>query len=108
MLFRSLFSEHVTSADIGDVLMVFADAPSTELALPPDGMSLVDLLASVKLAASKSEAARLVKSGGIYVNNIRATDERARLTASDAIGGQVILLRKGRKDQHVIKLRRHA
>ena len=101
-----LFSEHVTSADIGDVLMVFADAPSTELALPPDGMSLVDLLASVKLAASKSEAARLVKSGGIYVNNIRATDERARLTASDAIGGQVILLRKGRKDQHVVKLSR--
>ena len=101
-----LFSEQVTSADVSDVLMVFADAPSTDLALPQDGMPLVDLIATVKLAASKSEAARLVKSGGIYVNNIRATDERARLTVADAIGGQVILLRKGRKDQHVVKVRR--
>jgi tyrosyl-tRNA synthetase len=100
-----LFSEQVTSADVGDVLMVFADAPSTELTLPQDGMSLVEMLATVKLAASRSEATRLVKGGGVYVNNIRATDERVRLTASDAIGGQVILLRKGRKDQHVVKVR---
>ena len=68
-------------------------------------MSLVEMLATVKLAASRSEATRLVKGGGVYVNNVRATDERARLTVSDAIGGQVILLRKGRKDQHVVKVR---
>ena len=42
-------------------------------------MPLVDMLATVKLVASKSEAVRLVKSGGVYVNNVRATDERARL-----------------------------
>ena len=100
-----LFDERVTDADVRDVLTVFADAPSTELTLPQDGMSLVEMLATVKLAASRSEATRLVKGGGVYVNNVRATDERARLTASDAIGGQVILLRKGRKDQHVVKVR---
>ena len=100
-----LFDERITAADVADVLMVFADAPSTELTLPADGMSLVEMLATVKLAASKSEATRLVKSGGVYVNNVRATDERARLRTSDAIGGQVILLRKGRKDQHVVKVR---
>jgi len=100
-----LFDERVTDAEVSDVLTVFADAPSTELTLPQEGMSLVEMLATVKLAASRSEAARLVKGGGVYVNNVRATDERARLTASDAIGGQVILLRKGRKDQHVVKVR---
>ena len=100
-----LFDERVTDADVSDVLTVFADAPSTELTLPKDGMSLVEMLATVKLAASRSEATRLVKGGGVYVNNVRATDERARLTASDAIGGQVILLRKGRKDQHIVKVR---
>jgi tyrosyl-tRNA synthetase len=100
-----LFDERVTDADVSDVLMVFADAPSTELTLPHDGMSLVEMLATVKLAPSRSEATRLVKGGGVYVNNVRATDERARLTVSDAIGGQVILLRKGRKDQHVVKVR---
>ncbi len=100
-----LFNDNLTSAAVDDVLMVLADAPSTELALPDGGISLVELLATVKLAASRSEATRLVKSGGVYVNNVRAQDEKARLTIEDAIGGEVIVLRKGRKDQHVIRVR---
>jgi tyrosyl-tRNA synthetase len=68
-------------------------------------MALADVLATVKLVSSKSEATRLLKSGGIYVNNVRATDERARLTSADAIGGTLFILRKGRKDQHIVKLR---
>ena len=101
-----LFADNLTAADVEDVLMVLADAPSTELALPDRGISLVELLATVKLAASRSEATRLIKSGGVYVNNVRASDEKALLTATDAIAGQVIVLRKGRRDQHVVRLRR--
>jgi tyrosyl-tRNA synthetase len=100
-----LFGDDIRNADIEDVLMVFADAPSTELALPADGMPLAEMLATVKLVPSKSEAMRLLKSGGVYVNNARATDERARLTSADAIGGRLFVLRKGRKDQHIVKLR---
>jgi hypothetical protein len=39
------------------------------------------------------------------VNNVRAADEKVRVMRADAIGGRVILLRKGRKDQHVVKIR---
>jgi tyrosyl-tRNA synthetase len=99
-----LFAEDIASANVEDVLMVFEDAPSTELTLPPEGMPILDLLVTVKLVASKSEAMRLVKSGGVYVNNARVTDERARLTRADAIGGRLFVLRKGRKDQHIVKL----
>jgi len=101
-----LFADNLTAADVEDVLMVLSDAPSTELALPDRGIALVELLATVKLAASRSEATRLIKSGGVYVNNVRASDEKALLTATDAIAGQVIVLRKGRRDQHVVRLRR--
>jgi tyrosyl-tRNA synthetase len=101
-----LFTDNLTAADVDDVLMVLADAPSTELSLSDNGISLVELLATVKLAASRSEATRLIRSGGIYVNNVRAGDEKAQLTAQDAIAGQVIVLRKGRRDQHVVRLRR--
>jgi tyrosyl-tRNA synthetase len=101
-----LFSETLASATVDDVLMVLDDAPSTEVAMPDAGMTIVDLLTATKLAPSKSEAVRLVKSGGVYVNNERARDERARLTVSDAIGGTIFVLRKGRKDQHIVKLRR--
>ena len=99
-----LFSDGLSHANVEDVLMVFADAPSSDVSLPPDGLPLVELLAAVKLASSKSEATRLVKSGGVYVNNVRAGDERARITREDAIGGAVILLRKGRRDQHLVRI----
>ena len=100
-----LFNEPLTAASVDDVLMVLADAPSTEVSLPDNGMSLVELLATVKLASSRSEATRLVKSGGVYVNNVRVHDEKVRLTIADAVGGEVIVLRKGRKDQHVVRIR---
>ena len=100
-----LFSEDLASASLEDVMMVFDDAPSSDVVMPADGVTIVDLLTATKLAASKSEAARLVKGGGVYVNNVRATDERARLTSAQAIGGQVFVLRKGRKDQHVVRIR---
>jgi tyrosyl-tRNA synthetase len=101
-----LFTDNLTAADVDDVLLVLADAPSTELALPDRGIALAELLATVKLAASRSEATRLIKSGGVYVNNVRAADEKALLTSADAIAGQVIVLRKGRRDQHVVRIRR--
>ena len=97
--------ESLTVADKDDVLMAYGDAPSTELTLPPDGISLVELLATVKLASSRSEATRLVKSGGVYVNNVRAQNEKARVTIADAVGGEVIVLRKGRREQHVVWIR---
>jgi tyrosyl-tRNA synthetase len=99
-----LFGDGLSQANVEDVLMVFADAPSTSLALPPDGMALAELLAAVKLAASKSDATRLLKSGGVYVNNVRVSDARARVTRAEAIGGELILLRKGRRDQHLVRL----
>jgi tyrosyl-tRNA synthetase len=100
-----LFADDIAGASVEDVLMVFEDAPSSELALPADGMPLAEMLATVKLVQSKSEAMRLLKSGGVYVNNVRATDERARLTHADAIGGRLFVLRKGRKDHHIVRVR---
>jgi tyrosyl-tRNA synthetase len=100
-----LFGEDIRAASVDDVLMVFEDAPSTELSLPAEGMPLAEMLATVKLVTSKSEAVRLLKSGGIYVNNVRAADEKARVSSADAIGGRLFVLRKGRKDQHIVKLR---
>jgi tyrosyl-tRNA synthetase len=99
-----LFGEGLASAALDDVLMVFDDAPSSDLSMPPDGVTVVDLLLATKLAPSRSEAVRLVKGNGVYVNNVRANDERARLTTANAIGGQVFVVRKGRKDQHIVKL----
>jgi tyrosyl-tRNA synthetase len=102
-----LFHEDVASLPVDDVLAVFADVPSTDLPrndFALNGLGLVDLLARVQLAPSKSEARRLVQSGGVYVNNRRAADPQARITLDQAIGGRIFVLRKGAKQNHLIRL----
>jgi tyrosyl-tRNA synthetase len=58
----------------------------------------------VRLAPSKSEARRLVQSGGVYVNNRRIADPQARLTRDHAIEGRLFVLRKGQKQNHLVRL----
>jgi tyrosyl-tRNA synthetase len=102
-----LFGEDITTLSVADVLAVFDDVPSTELsaeALGADGIAIVDLVARVQLAASKGEARRLVQSGGIYVNNRRVADPQARLTRAQAIAGELFVVRKGSKQNHVVRL----
>jgi tyrosyl-tRNA synthetase len=102
-----LFDERVSDANLDEVLMVFEDVPSTEVvctSFEAEGLPLVELLARVQLASSKSEATRLIRSGGIYVNNRRVTDERLRLTTDQALAGQLFVLRKGQKHQHLVRL----
>ena len=79
-----LFGEDITQLSADDVLAVFSDVPATELAAAlfgADGIGVVDLVALVKLAPSKSEARRLVQAGGVYVNNRRTADIQARIRA---------------------------
>jgi tyrosyl-tRNA synthetase len=71
----------------------------------PDGLPLVDLLVSSGLVPSKSEARRAIQGGGVYVNNQRESDEKRRISAGDAIGGELLVLRKGRKDYHLVRVK---
>jgi tyrosyl-tRNA synthetase len=102
-----LFGEDITQLSAEDVLAVFADVPATELPaerFQTDGLTMVDLIALVKLAPSRSEARRLVQAGGVYLNNRRIADVQARVSQQSAIGGRVFILRKGSKQNHVVKI----
>jgi len=102
-----LFVEDITTLTAAEVLAVFDDVPSTEMpadALAGDGMGVVDLVARVQLAPSKAEVRRLVQSGGIYVNNRRVADPQARVRRADAIDGRLLVVRKGAKLNHVVRL----
>jgi tyrosyl-tRNA synthetase len=102
-----LFGEDIATLPVEDVLAVFEDVPSTELEsleLAGNGIGIVDLIARTGLAPSKSEARRLVQSGGVYVNNRRAADPQARLMRDQAIGGRVFVLRKGQKQNHLVRI----
>jgi tyrosyl-tRNA synthetase len=64
----------------------------------------VDLLVEAGVASSKGEARRLLAGGGVYLNGERIDSVDRRVHAQDAIDGEVLLLRKGRKDNHVVRL----
>jgi tyrosyl-tRNA synthetase len=102
-----LFAEDIATLDPADVLALFEDVPSAEIPMAEiggDGLAVVDLVARVQLAPSKGEARRLVQSGGIYVNNRRISDVQARLRRDQAIGGRLFVLRKGQKQQFLVRL----
>jgi tyrosyl-tRNA synthetase len=101
-----LFGEDLTALTIDDVLAVFDDVPSTELTADEfgAGIGLVELVARVRLAPSKGEARRLVQSGGVYVNNRRLADPAHKLSRDQAIEGKLFVLRKGQKQNHLVRL----
>jgi tyrosyl-tRNA synthetase len=102
-----LFSEDIAMLRADEVLAVFDDVPSTSLAADEfggEGVPLVDLVARTGLTSSRSEARRLVQSGGVYVNNRRMADPQARLRAEEAIDRRLFVLRKGQRQNHLIRL----
>jgi tyrosyl-tRNA synthetase len=102
-----LFGEDIATLDAEEVLAVFEDVPSSEVSaneFAGNGLGVVDLLARVQLAPSKSEARRLVQSGGVYVNNRRISDPNTRLRRDQAIGGRLFVVRKGQKQNHIVRL----
>lgn len=102
-----LFSGSLDALSADDVLAVFDDVPSSSVPasrLQNDGVAVAELLVSSGLVKSKGEAARLLRSGGIYLNNRRVADEKHRVGIEDAIDGRLMLLRRGAKDNHVVKV----
>jgi len=102
-----LFTEDITTLPPADVLAVLGDVPSTEIPAADfsgEGVGIVDLVARTGLAPSKSEARRLVQSGGVYVNNRRRADPQERIARRDAIGNELVVLRKGSRELHIVRL----
>jgi tyrosyl-tRNA synthetase len=104
---RVLFGEEISQLRVEEILDVFGDVPSTQLErslIEGDGIQLTELLAKCGLASSKAEARRLIQGGGVYLNNRRVTGEQTRVLLDEAIDGQVLVLRKGQRQYHLIKI----
>jgi tyrosyl-tRNA synthetase len=101
---QALFGTGIRELDEKTLLDVLSEAPSTQLpkARIDEGIALVDALAETGLCQSKGAARKDIVAGGIYVNNERVTDAAAQLKSSDLLAGNSILLRKGKKNYHLV------
>ncbi len=88
----------------GELAGIFADVPS--LTLSPErireGILLVDLCDQSGLCKSRSEARRLVDSGGISLNQNRVTDGKRLITETDLLFGRYLVLRSGKRNYHLV------
>lgn len=74
--------------------------PSTDVV----GAKLVDLLAQTGVQTSKSEARRLIRNGGVYVNNNKVNDENFVVGSDLLIEGRLMLVALGKKNKMLIRV----
>lgn len=101
-----LFGSSLATATAQEVLTVFEDVDSCELPKERliEGVVPAVLLVQSGLVSSRGEATRLIKQGGLYVNDVRFTDERSRISLQHALEGRVIVLRKGQRERRIVKV----
>jgi len=62
------------------------------------GGPITDLLVLSGGCASKGEAKRKIKEGGVYLNGVKVTEESKQISSEDLLKGGYVQLRVGKKD----------
>lgn len=87
---------------------VIKDMPSCEMSFEEViGKKFVDIIVKVDLLPSKAEVLRMMKNGGMLLNNNKIEDPQRVIEKEDLVGGQYLLLGVGKKKKlllHVKKL----
>lgn len=67
------------------------------------GHKLVDTLVKLGIQPSKSEARRLVRNGGLYLNNQKIEDENVQILEESFVEGKFLLIAAGKKNKFLIR-----
>lgn len=93
--------EKISDAEISEI---FDNVPSSIMARSDLERGIqIHELATLKLAESKSKARNLISQGGLYLNNVRVTDDRMIVTAENLASETALVLRAGRSTYHIVK-----
>lgn len=101
-----LFGGSIDGLGAEEISDIFSEVPSTEVSGHEldGGKSLVEVLADSGVASGKKDARRSIEGGGIYVNNEKSAGIDQTIGRSDAIDGRFIVLRKGKRKYHLVKI----
>ncbi len=107
-LFPTGGSGALLDLDEATLLELVKEAPSSTFAkakLGGEGCPIIDVLAeAAKLWPSRGEIKRALPAGSVYLNNVRETDAARKITAKDLLHGKYLVLRKGKKDYHLLRV----
>ena len=90
-------------ADPGTLKAALGAAPA--VSYPASSIPTVpDMLLDLGLVGSKGQAKKDIKGGGVRVNNVQIADIGHTPAVSDFLGGQVLVLKKGKKNYGLVTL----
>ena len=102
----ALFADRLASLNAAQIELMLGGVPSATVMMSIGGWSVTELLTKAGVTKSKSEAQRLIKGGGVSLNDRRITDEKEQITVEQAIEGRLFVVRKGKRDYFLIRIER--
>jgi tyrosyl-tRNA synthetase len=102
----ALFADQLASLNAAQIEQMLGGVPSATVMMSTGGWPVTELLTKAGVTKSKSEAQRLIRGGGISINDRRVTDEKEQITVEQAIEGRLFVVRKGKRDYFLIRIER--
>lgn len=102
---RAMFGGTLAGLDEATLTDIFRDVPSTTLdrARLSGGWPVLDLLVEAGVFPSKGDARRMVKNGGLYLNNERVESDTMTVDEAALLAGTTAVIRKGKKNYHLLR-----
>lgn len=102
---RGVLPGKVVSLD-GDVLKELAkEIPTAELKREDVvDQKFLDAIVTAGFTASKGDVRRLIRNGGVWMNNDKVDDEQRVITANDLIDDTFVLVALGKKHKSLIRI----
>lgn len=107
ILFGKGTTETLKRLDEKTFLSVFEGVPTSEVGKPEieNGLPILEFLADkTGIFASRGEARRMLKDGGVMLNKEKVTDESRQITADYLLNNRYILVQKGKKNYFVVRV----
>lgn len=95
---KDLFSGDIKDLTLDEIKDGFKDVPSFDIT---ENMTLIDLLVNNNIASSKREAREFISAGSISINGEKETEETKIIDSYYAIGGEVVVIRRGKKKYYL-------
>ena len=70
----------------------------------PKGLILEDLLIAIKAASSKREAREFINGNAVAINGEKVTDSQHVVDEKDALFGEYVVIKRGKKNYYLVKL----
>lgn len=94
-----------TTLDEATLESIAKDMPNAEVSRSQIlGTLLIDLIVQLHLLPSKGEVTRLIKNGGLYLNNSRIVNKDKPIQEEDLIGGRLMLIALGKKNKILLRI----